>query len=127
MRQILAVATSLVVASLLMTQQAHATRSFITGAQVIEIRSYGAGQFGGCVAQINKNVNSDGDQVLTCGNQFLVGFGCDGTKSSSKSEAQNMLATAQLAMVTGSNVDVYVNDQERYGTLCVAEFVYVKQ
>ena len=106
---------------------AYAARSFITSAKVIEVRNYGAGNFGSCVAQINRNVNTDGDQTLTCGNQFLVSFGCDGQSSNTRSEAQAMFSTAQLALVTGNVVDIYINDAERYnGTMCVGEFIFAK-
>lgn len=106
---------------------ADAARSFITNARVIEVRNYGAGNFGSCVAQINRNVNTDGDQTLTCGNQFLVSFGCDGQSSNSRAEAQAMFSTAQLALVTGNVVDIYINDGERYNqTMCVGEFIFAK-
>ena len=109
-----------------LSDTANATRSFISGARVVELRTYGAGQFGSCVAQINKNVNTEGDQALTCGNARLVSFACDGAKTNSKSEANAMYSNAQLAMVTDALVDIYVNDAQKYGTMCVAEFLYVK-
>lgn len=106
---------------------ASAARSFVLGAKVIELRTYGAGKFGSCVAQINKNVNTDGDQTLSCGNARLVSFGCDGSATNSKAEANAMFSNAQLALVTEAPVDVYINDAVKYNTtMCVAEFIYVK-
>ncbi|MEM8942099.1 MAG: hypothetical protein AAGC91_08075 [Pseudomonadota bacterium] len=125
LKRLMSVAATVSLVTLPIT--ADAARAFLTGAKVIEVRSFGAGNFGSCVAQIDQNVNADGDRSLSCGNQFLVSFGCDGESTNSRSEAQLMYNTAQLALVTGNVVDVLVNDGERYnGTLCVAEAILVK-
>lgn len=104
-----------------------ATRSYITDATVKQIRVYGDGKFGGCTAILDVNVNDAGDKTLTCSAISHVSFDCEGTLGGGKAAAQNAFNLAQLAKVTGSKVNLYVDDGNPLnGSVCYSNFIVVQ-
>ena len=69
-------------------------------------------RFGNCAVLL-----SEAPPTLDC--PAWVSFSCDGTHMS-KADAMRMLDSAQLAFVTGRSVRVWVDDEKKHGTFCVA-------
>ena len=77
------------------------------------------GQYGGCV--INTNVVWDNADCPT-----WVSLDCDGTYSS-KTSGNQKLGLAQLAYVTGAQINVQVEDTQKFGEyFCYANQVYIE-
>ena len=104
-----------------------ATRSYITNATVMQVRVYGDGKFGGCTAILDVNVNDAGDKTLNCSAGSHVSFDCEATLGGGKAAAQNAFNLAQLAKVTGSKINLYVDDANPLnGSVCYSNFVVVR-
>lgn len=71
--------------------------------------------FGGCMALTTPGPQSTG---LNCGNNFVT-FDCDGAFGT-KSKAQAKYAGAQLALVTGYETRLVVDDSRTHNGLCLA-------
>lgn len=101
-----------------------AEQSFIGGATILNLSAFQSNN-GVCRAKIDKNVNTDGDAQLNCGNTSFVSFGCDG-QNNPKSSGNTMFNLAQLAMVTGRKVNLYVEDTLTYNVnVCTVTFIAV--
>lgn len=119
-------AINLLVGSFLLSLSgfALAEQSFI-GAVTIKNLAVFQSNNGVCRAKIDKNVNTDGDAVLSCGSTSFVSFGCDGTNNP-KAAGNSMFNIAQLAMVTGRKVNLYVEDTLTYNAnVCTVTFIAV--
>lgn len=78
------------------------------------------GAYGECMVKLEYNgatVNPNGE-LSGCAN-FWTSLGCSG-EYHSKSFAQNMLSTAQLSLVSGNRIGVYIDDTKKYNGYCVA-------
>lgn len=105
----------------------HAETSLIENVAINSVRTSATGSFGGCFAQISKNVNTGGDDTLNCGSGTTVSFDCDGTNIS-KSAGQTSFSQAQLGMVAEKCVDLRVDDTKTYNVnVCLASDVFVKK
>ena len=103
-----------------------AGESLIQNVRILSIRTYTGGDFGGCMATIDKNVNSEGNNTLTCGSGTAVSFDCDGTNVSKSAAAANF-SQAQLGLVAGNYVDIRVDDSRTYNVnVCLAKDIFVK-
>lgn len=65
----------------------------------------------------NATVNP-ADELAGCAN-FWTSLGCAGDFHS-KGFAQNMVSTAQLSLVAGNRIGVYIDDTKKYNGYCVA-------
>lgn len=78
------------------------------------------GAYGECMIKMeynNATVNPT-DELAGCAS-FWTSLGCSG-EFHTKSFAQNMLSTAQLSLVTGNRIGVYIDDTKQYNGYCVA-------
>lgn len=69
------------------------------------------GYYGGCMAKMTPNIR---DQGINCGN--WVSFDCNGTYGS-KSDGSNMLSSAQLALVTGTQLFIVLDTNKKFQEL----------
>ena len=111
------------IASLCCSVSTYAAKSYFSQVTIQKVRVHGSGFFGGCVAIIDKNVRTGGSVVLDnlC-DASVITFDCKGTHIA-KADANNMFALAQLAMVTGSKVDLYVDDDRDSNGVCLSDYI----
>ena len=86
-----------------------AASSYISNVVISQLKSYPDGRFGRCVVQIDGDVNSDGNNTLTCERSNQVSFDCTGVQQS-KAAAAEALTMAQLAYVSDKYVAITVDD-----------------
>ena len=100
------------------------TANFTTTVQrtLVTTENDGA-RFGGCMVQL---ANSPTEHGLDCNSGKWVSLSCSGTHTS-KANAMRLLDSAQLAFVTGRNVQVYVDDSRKHDGWCFAYRVDVGQ
>ena len=72
--------------------------------------------FGGCMAKVSPAPSAQAG--VSCGTDW-VSFSCDGTFNS-KSQGATKFSAAQLAYVTGGNVKLVVQDQNKHNGHCFA-------
>ena len=77
-------------------------------------------RFGGCMAALSVPPSEEG---LDCQSRWVT-FSCTGVHAS-KSSAQRMFDSAQMAFVTGRSVRVWVDDEKKHNGHCFAERVDV--
>ena len=110
--------------AMLVSLNASAAQSFIGGVTILNLAVFQENN-GVCRAKIDKNVNTGGDTQLNCGSTQFVSFGCDGTNNP-KTSGNSMFNLAQLAMVTGRKVNLYVEDTLTYNVnVCTVTFIAV--
>lgn len=78
--------------------------------------SEGNVKFGGCMVQLARSPSLEN---LNCPDGKWVSLSCAG-EYASKADAMRMLDSAQLAFVTGRNVQIYVDDMRKHDTWCFA-------
>lgn len=121
--QVVAVLAALVFSSGLAAQ----VQSYISNAEVTNIRTYADGRFGGCSVQINKDVNQDGTNTLNCPTNSVVSVDCVGLYNS-KASAQTVYGAFQLAYVAGKFIDFNVrSDMLHNESVCTAITATIKQ
>lgn len=99
-----------------------AATSKVTGVTLTQLKAASA-NFGECTIRVNKDINTDGTAALECPNSVVVSLGCDGGFHS-KSAANNMFTTAQMALALGKTVTIWINDAKQYNeSVCTAESV----
>lgn len=86
-----------------------AASSYLSNVEITQLKSYPDGRFGRCVVQIAGDVNSDGNNTLTCERSNQVSFDCTGVQQS-KASAAEALTMAQLAYVSDKYVAITVDD-----------------
>ena len=102
------------------------TTSYISDAEVLNVRVYSDGRFGGCGAQISKNINTAGSNQLSCGKTTFISFDCEGAYVS-KASGQSLFQMMQLAMVSNRLVDVVVDQTRVWNeTTCTGTYAIVK-
>lgn len=69
------------------------------------------GYYGGCMAEMIPSIR---DQGINCGT--WVSFDCNGTYGS-KSDGRNMLSSAQLALVTGTQIFLVLDTNKKFQEL----------
>jgi len=100
----------------------NAATSKVTGVTLTQLKAASA-NFGECTVRVNKDINTDGSAALECPNSVVVSLGCDGGFHS-KGAANNMFTTAQMALVLGKTVTIWVNDAKQYNeSVCTAESI----
>ena len=77
-------------------------------------------KFGGCMVQLSVSPSEKG---LDCSTKWVT-FSCTGTYTS-KSSALRMYDSAQLAFVTGREVQVWVDDTKKHNGHCFANRIDV--
>ena len=77
-------------------------------------------RFGGCMAALSVPPSEEG---LDCQTKWVT-FSCTGVYAS-KSSAQRMFDSAQMAFVTGRSVRVWVDDEKKHNGHCFADRVDV--
>lgn len=104
-----------------------AATSYVSNAQVKNIRTYVDGRFGGCSAQLTVNIEDAGSKSLSCPKTELITLDCDGN-TTPKSVAANAWNNIQLAFVTGRLIDVSVTDDKlgQISDACLGRGVIVK-
>ncbi|MGB5621843.1 MAG: hypothetical protein WBN65_05060 [Gammaproteobacteria bacterium] len=80
----------------------------------------GDSKFGGCMALLSKTF---ADVLPACGNRWVT-FSCDGTYTDPV-RAYRMLDQAQLALATGMEVNVMVDDSKKHNGYCFASRIDV--
>lgn len=76
--------------------------------------------YGGCMARISPGPAAGNLAALNCTRDIFVTFDCLNTSGqTSKSSAIQMFDTAQLAFVTGKNVNVVVDDSVKINDFCL--------
>lgn len=94
----------------------------IKGATVTKLLQDSA-NYGGCMARLSINLVNEG---LNCPNDPMVTFDCLGTLGGAKSLGTTMFSSAQLAFVSGSTVDVFVNDSKKINGFCYAKRIDIR-
>lgn len=92
-----------------------ADTGWVTGARVTITLVDASGNYGGCMALLDKNPKS---VLPACGNNW-VSFSCTGTYAP-KDLAYRMFDTAQLALVTNKTVAVLFDDTKLHNAYCYA-------
>lgn len=105
----------LLVAGMVLPLPASAATLTISNATLTQVNSDVA--FGGCYAVLNKNVGAG------CTGK-TVSFDCDG-KFNTNGNGSRHYATALLAFSLGKLVNVYVDNTQKYGGVCVAKRIAV--
>ena len=108
--------------SMAMLNAAHAGTGIVGNTQIQRMLSTD-GKWGGCAVRLANTVQSSitsvtsGGSVSCAGN--LLSLDCVGNQIS-KSAAQNLFSTAQLAYVTEGTVDLYIDDSVLFNGYCRA-------
>lgn len=81
--------------------------------------------YGGCMVRISPGPAEiaayDGGGNLNCPGDVFISFDClNSSGQTSKSSAQQMFSTAQLAYVSGAKVNVIVDDSVKLNGFCLA-------
>lgn len=113
----------LLLATLLFAAQASALgQGKLEGVTITEIFVDGrAGIYGGCLIALDVNPNT-----IDASCQYgKVSLSCDGLVGVTKGNAAINLSMVQLAFVTGSTVDLWVDANKNAGGACVATSVWL--
>ena len=93
----------------------HAATQLLTGVTVTRITT-DASSYAGCLARITVN---PADSLAACGDNHVT-MGCDGTLGVSKSTAAQLFSAMQLALVTGNQMRIRVDDSKIANGFCMA-------
>ena len=111
--------------SCLIVAEVSATRSYMSGLTITQLRSYGDGNFSACVIGLDASINTSGSNTLSCVKEYLVSLDCSG-QHYSKTDAAAMYSTAQLAYVTGKTISIFVDDTKTVNEeVCTSSLVFI--
>ena len=77
--------------------------------------SLDANLYGGCIAVVSPGPETQGLPSCTAG---FVTMDCEGLQGGSKQFGQNSLGAMQLALVTNTQVKIFVTDTGKINTVC---------
>lgn len=104
----------------LLGQQSTIAGTYLGSGQVLKVLS-DSNEYGGCMAFIAFDPS-----FASTGCDNFVSFGCDG-QFISKSQANANYSLAQLALVTGVNVNIYADTTKTYNvSYCLADRIDVE-
>ena len=107
--------------------------AYFEGVTPLKLKTY-ANDFGLCTITVDVNLNSDGNNNLSCGNTVNLSFVCGGLENPNTNEtivskqAGNINWQAvQLAYVSGQKINFYAYDDfQLNGTVCYADRIIVR-